>query len=249
MALSPVTVGSALAALAPFIEYLRPARSPYILVVIFGIIGLVSSAGLFHKRFWDRTEYYFLFVPLAIVLILLTIFSFMHKVQSGAGLSDEDVDEQLKFSRSICISSAILCLVFGCWRIAETLFDWIFYFHYFVCTVQITTFIVYSAARLKYEELVTSLNHFQIALVTSAYLVAATVCVGLVELAQGFEKSENDVFYVVRSVEVGDKTKELYYLNLFSLTALFFYGLWLWCQIYWIKRLAKIVKITVNPPE
>lgn len=246
MALSPVTVGSALAALAPFVEYLRPARSPYLLVVIFGVIGLVSSAGLFHERFWDRTEYYFLFVPLAIVLILLTVFSFMHKVQSGANLSDEDVDEQLKFSRSICISSAILCLVFGGWRVAETLLDWVFYFHYFVCTIQIVVFIVYSAARLRYEEFVTSLNHFQIALVTSAYLVAATVCVGLIEQARGFEE---DVFYVVRTLEVNEETKELTYLNLFSLTALFFYGLWLWCQIYWIKRLAKIVNITVNPPE
>ena len=246
MALSPVTVGSALAALAPFVEYLRPARSPYLLVVIFGIIGLVSSAGLFHERFWDRTEYYFLFVPLAIVLILLTVFSFMHRVQTGANLSDEDVDEQLKFSRSICISSAILCLVFGCWRVAVSLSDWVFYFHYIVCTVQIVSFTIYSAARLRYEELVTSLNHFQIALVTSAYLVAATVCVGLVEHARGFE---NDVFYVVRNVETGDVTSKLNYLNLFSLTALFFYGLWLWCQIYWIKRLAKIVNITVNPPE
>lgn len=246
MALSPVTVGSALAALAPFVEYLRPARSPYLLVVIFGIIGLVSSAGLFHERFQDRTEYYFLFVPLAIVLILLTVFSFIHKVKSGTSLSDEDVDEQLKFSRSICISSAILCLVFGCWRISATLPDWVFYFHYFVCTVQIATFIVYSAARLRYEELVTSLNHFQIALVTSAYLVAATVCVGLVAYAQGFDK---DVFYVVEKLEVDGATKISNYPNLFSLSALLFYGLWLWCQIYWIKRLAKIVKITVNPPE
>ena len=249
MALSPVTVGSALAALAPFVEYLRPARSPYLLVVIFGIIGLVSSAALFHERYWDRTEYYFLFIPLAIVLILLTVFSFVHKVQSGANLSDEDVDEQLKFSRSICISSAILCLVFGCWRISATLPDWVFYFHYFVCTVQIAAFIVYSAARLRYEELVTSLNHFQIALVTSAYLVAATVCIGLVELAWGFEENQKDVFYVFRSWDTEDGIKESQYLNLFSLTALFFYGLWLWCQIYWIKRLAKIVKITVNPPE
>lgn len=243
MALSPVlSAGTALAALAPFVEYLRPKRSPYLLVVFFGIAGVVLGSGLFQERFDDRHEFYLLFVPVAGVLLLLTFFSFMHSVLSGGDLPAEEVDEQLKFSRSICISMAIMCLVLGCWVASERLPDWVFYFHYAVCILQILVFVVYSAARLKYEEPASGLNNFQIALVTTLYLIAATICMGLINFGVW------DIISVFEVKVKGDGVSGSA-LNLYFLSSALFYVLWFWCQVYWLRRLIKIINISITPPS
>ena len=260
MALPPVGVGTALAAFAPFLEYFRPTRSPYLLVVLFGLGGLIAASWMFQSELSLRFEYFLLAIPIVVVLTVLTLFVFFHTTTASADLTSEQIDEQLKFSRSICISTGILCLVIGCWRAAtEPLENWIFNLHYIFCIIQIVAFVVYSAARLRYEEPSTSLNHFQIALVTASFLVAATICMSLIKASGLGGASYNGTFDIIANDShractssnwtVTNDRNYCTFDNLLSLSAIVCYSLWGWCQVYWVKRLTKIIKISVSPPH
>ena len=77
MVISSIGAGG-LAALAPLIEYFRPAKSPYLLAVVFGVASLVTLNVLFNKDLIPDKFFYWLFLslPVALVLGLLTFFFF-----------------------------------------------------------------------------------------------------------------------------------------------------------------------------
>lgn len=217
MAITPTTVGIA-ASLLPFFDYFRPARSPYLIVVLVGIIGLISASYLFQKQIdVDRGSYwYFAAIPSLSVLVLLTLFTFLHAPEQGQEV-EEDFDSQLRFSRSICISSALICLVIGSIEFAHQTNDTIFYLLVFSCVWQIVVFVLYAAARLKRSEPSTSLNHFQISLITASYLFAITASLVLMNPEKGY-------FTYLRNKE--------FVLNFLGVTSFLFWILWISCQIY-----------------
>lgn len=191
MPMTGASIGTALAALAPFFEFLRPTRSPYLLVVMFSVIGLLTLNVLFDSdavrgasKF--REYWYSLAAPIFLVIVLLTLFVFLHREREDDSEDERNLaDQHLKFSRSICISTAVICLVAGCWYALKQDITSAFFVQYIACMCQIAVFTIYAAARLSRREPIGQLNHFQIALVTSLYLLAATACLAFAASKHG----------------------------------------------------------------
>lgn len=229
MALTPTTAGVA-ASLLPFFDYFRPTKSPYLVVVIVGICGLVAIDFFFQTNYAKRSYWYFAAIPLIIVLIFLTLFVFLHNTEANNKDSEDSFESQLRFSRAICISSGLLCLIVGTWQFAGPKKEILFYVHYISCLWQIVTFVLYTATRLKKSEPKSGLNHFQISLVTASYLVGITACVHLVK---------GDAIFITFPYE------SMSHINFYGVSALVFWFLWTGCQVYWTIRLARTIRISV----
>ena len=250
MPISALAAGSALASLAPFFEFFRPTRSPYLLVVLFSVAGLLASNSLFDDTLSLWNFWYALAIPIVIVIVLLTVFVFLHSSSAEPQEEQDIADQHLKFSRSICISTAVLCLVLGCWYAAKA-DSAIFPLHYIVCICQVIVFTIYAAARLKRQEPPGSLNHFQVALVTSIYLVAMTVCLYFItDVKNGKCDKETDLSIFQTCVPNEDcKCSALKAPYFYTLTYFLFLLLWMWCQYYWIRRLVGMIRISIKEPE
>ena len=242
MPMTPVTMGSAFASLGPFFEFFRPTRSPYLLVVLFSVIGLLVLNFLFDIESRLYNYWYALAIPLFLVVGVLTIFVFLHRESLETADEERDVAEHhLKFARSICISIAIICFVGGCWFAVDQKSTSMFILHYVACICQIAVFTVYAAARLRRKEPAGLLNHFQVALVTSLYLMAATVCVVFIAMKQGESCGDVGRTSIFETCIRGEKLASFYAISYFV-----FLALWAWCQYYWISRLRQIIKISVH---
>ncbi|MCF6283163.1 MAG: hypothetical protein L3J28_13335 [Candidatus Polarisedimenticolaceae bacterium] len=102
--MSLATIGT-IAAIGPFIEYLRPSRSPYLLMVIFGTISLILTANFFQ----EHKEWLMLAMPQFLALMIFTAYAYYGK---NEGIEDNQ-EEQLRFSRAFSIISALMCLALG----------------------------------------------------------------------------------------------------------------------------------------
>ena len=227
--------------LIPFLEYFRPTKSPYLLMVLFGIIGLLVLDYLFGPRNYETFYWYWLAIPIAGVLIFVTSLMFRDKTKELES-KQEDGDEfeaQLKFSRSVCISTAILCLAVGGVKLSSGRSDFMFFFHFGACVCQLLVFLAFATARLRREEPRTSMNHVQIALVTSLFILGASTSISLSEL-----QVEVKTWNMVGNM-FWNETKDGYEMDLYVVTAACLYSLWGRCQCYWIKRLTEIVRISV----
>lgn len=242
MPMTPMTMGSAFASLGPFFEFFRPTRSPYLLVVLFSVISLLTSNILFEMKSRLYDYWYALAIPVFLILGVLTVFVFLHRESREAAEEERDIAEHhLKFSRAICISIAIMCFVGGCWFAVDQESISMFILHYISCICQIAVFTVYAAARLRRKEPAGVLNHFQVALVTSLYLIGATVCLVFIAMNQGDPCGDSGRTSIFETC-VGQKKLASFH----AISYFVFMALWGWCQYYWISRLRQIIKISVD---
>ena len=270
-------VGEGFSAISSFIKELVPLKSPHFLVVFIGIFGLISLNFWFSEKleffqfvagflinqeleefavyltylFPISTSSYFywifLSIPIALVLVVLAVFTIRHNSDS-VGTEDkglEDIRGQIKISQALCISSAVLCLVFGGIALVKDDSGLLFILHYLACLCQITLFLFFSMAPLEKEKLGALLNHYQIALVTASYLVGATICMSLINPGQTYswlllenyaenfiEIFTDDLSYIDDTGEVEERA-----LDRFAVTAIFFYAIWASYQCFWFKWL------------
>ena len=243
------------AILAPFFGFLNISKSPYLLVVLLGITGLIALNSWFgtsetikeiQQLPTDKFFYwFFLSIPIALVLVVLAVFTIRHNSDS-VGTEDkglEDIRGQIKISQALCISSAVLCLVFGGIALVKDDSGLLFILHYLACLCQITLFLFFSMAPLEKEKLGASLNHYQIALITASYLVGATICMSLInpENSDSWNISDRiteiiaDRHYEINSS--GNKVLIERTLDRFAVTATFFYAIWMSYQCFWFKWL------------
>ena len=122
-----------LAALGPFLEYLRPRHSPYLIMVTFGVVALVGAAWTLNEN--DR--WWLVATPVLIVLPVLIFFTFLSRDESG-DLDAEEFEGQLRFSRAMGLSIPMVSLSFGAIPIIEE--DMFFFTHIAVCGFQIFIF-------------------------------------------------------------------------------------------------------------
>lgn len=201
------------AALGTLFEYIRPSKSPYLIIIVTGCICLVSLA----RRIGDDSWVY-VSLPIFICLPVLTILSFFSKLSV-----EENIDEQLKFSRAVCLASAIICLVVGSIELEEN--KVLFWVNYHATLIQLIVFVLYIIIREIREETESQLNFFQFSLVTSTYLGVATFCMTKIKA--------NDDSIINNAGKIDD----------YFVCAMFFYAIWLVCQLYWARRVSKVVKI------
>lgn len=216
---------------ASVLDYFRPSKSPYLLVIVAGIGGVLFACSPFIKE----QRFFFIAVPIYVVLMILTHYSWISVDSEWEDQKKSEFEGQLKFSRAVCIICGVGCLVFSA---NNEITDDGFILIYMTSMFQVIVFVIYAAARVKVEEPATSVNYFQMALVTSAFLIGATYCV--------FEWTETRELPPTMEDEVQTESRTLPQHQKYILSALVFYMYWGWCQIFWLKRLAIIIDITIR---
>ncbi|MCP4254609.1 MAG: hypothetical protein GY775_14645 [Candidatus Scalindua sp.] len=216
----------ALAALGPFIEYLRPAKSPYLLMVIFGIVAIILTGKFFH----ESDKWLMLATPQFIALIVFFAFAYYGK-DKHTEIVQED---QLKFSRALSIAVALICLAFGAKEVEK--YDALFYIIYVICVFQLVIFSIYTAARLIQEENPSSFNFFQFSCITSAFLVGATFSIS--------ELTYTNESYMLINIGEDSSSKEI--VDPYFITSLVFCLLWSACQVFWVRRVVSLINISIS---
>jgi len=215
-----------IAAFGPFIEYLRPAKSPYLLMIIFGTVTSILTANIFKKE----DEWLMLAVPQFIALVAFFAFAYYGR----DGHTDIEQEEQLRFSRAVSIVAALMCLVLGSKSVGSK--DALFNLNYAVCIFQLGVFSIYAAARLFKEEKTSDFNFFQFSFITSVFLVGATFSTS--------NLGNSDGSYAFLSITENEATREI--IDPYFVTSLVLYLLWSACQIFWVKRIMSLVKISIT---
>ena len=232
--LSPVGVISGVASI---IDYFRPSKSPYLLVIVAGIGGIVLLCSEYFVR---SGRFYWIAIPIYIVLILLTHYSWRSVDSDWQDQKTSEAEGQLKFSRAVCIICGMGCLVFAAFHEVDEIE---FIVIYLTSLFQIAVFVVYAAARLRIEEPTTSTNYFQMALVTSAFLIGATYCIYKAAPSEHISSMENAT---ARFVQEMDTMYSLDANREYLISAIVFYACWAWCQGFWLKRLRDIIHISIS---
>lgn len=215
---------SAFSALAPVLDYLRPTKSPYLMMIIFGVVAAIKTA----DSFFAKEEWVMMLLPQFIALIIFTAFSFYSKEVFD---EEDNITDQLRFSRAITIATAVMCLAFGAPEVVGS--DYLFNVIYITCLFQLVVFLIYTAARVIKEEKVLDFNFFQFSIITSTFLIGATYCLTKVEIE---EKKPNYLYNLKEQVE---------HVDLNIIVAIILYSLWLVCIRFWVKRVLAVVRVKV----
>ncbi len=221
-----MAIMGSVAALGPFIEYLRPAKSPYLLMILFGTVSLNLTALFFQVS----DDWLMLAAPQFLALVVFSIFAYYGRDENP----DENQEDQLKFARAVGISTAVMCLAVGSKSVekAELLFNT----NYFACILQLGVFSIYAATRLVREEQSSEFNFFQFSLVTSVFLIGATYAISQIKIT--------DDSYTQIIIKNGDSS--ISKIDPFFVTSIVLYLLWSACQIFWIRRIISLINISVS---
>jgi hypothetical protein len=149
-------------------------------------------------------------------------------IDTANTLSKQEHEEQLRFSRSTCISVAVVALAFAGRAIAlngggdNQILN--FKLNVIICCIQISIFLVYNWALNRTGLPTTDHNYVQITLLTSAFLGDTSW-----NLAQATEKSE-----------AGSAHHQW--------TAYLVGLLWVICAVFWVAQLVrlKVVQIRID---
>ena len=265
MAISPFTQ---FAAVTRVMEYLRPDRSPFFVVIVTGIAGIMylCSQDILGITFYVAA------LPIVAVLTCLTGLCLIStqngnvggdKGEAAASLSPEElqeIDNQLRLSRSLGIMSGVFCLALGG---SDAVYELpfilggetfsmdvtlgVFCVIYVTSVVQILIFVVYAAIRVNRREPAPSSSNFvQIALVTSAFLVGAAICMYQADELTFIVRHEIKELTISEDGTKVNKSPEDG-INKFLLASIALYLHWLWCQVHWVKQLGKVVQISIRP--
>lgn len=252
MALSPL---SPLSSLSKMTDYFRPDKSPYLAVIATSITVLtyLCTQDNFELQFFVTAA------PVVIVLVCFTKFSLVSiEIEgSGRGLEAEKqrkIDQQLKLSRSVGIMCGVLCLAIGGTNTVYEIFLvgkfsldvdlGAFAIILVFSTVHILIFVLFSAIHVIKREPTPSSAFVHMALITSAFLVGATICMysaDELKFIMEYEVkeliSDNNGIRTVNTNEVA--------MNKFLLTSIVLYLHWIWCQVHWVKQLCGIVQVSI----
>ncbi len=167
-------LGTTFASTLPFLKYLRPANSPFLIIVFVGIIAITNSGQLNI----NEVSSYFFYIPIYIVLISTTLMSFAYKPADADILLKQDSEEYnekiaetdnlFKFSRSVGLSASIVSL-YLLFYIKPSGF--IFILTYIFIAINLIVFSVYLFFRTIQEESPSKSGVFQIAFLTAGFLV------------------------------------------------------------------------------
>ena len=272
----PLTKFSAtLGWISSILDIFKPTSSPHLVVILFGIAGLITlnlwfgvlpiynitaSNGELTFKFEvassqnsislrNEFDYWFvLAVPVATVLYIFTTLTLTQKTNIPARKNGEESERQIKFAYATCISSAVLCLVFGGANLLKDGSKELFFFLYLACIGQIVLFLIYNAVHSTKYELEMKLKHSQIAIVTASLFIGATICMTFINPVP----IEKFLLLSPPSIENFSKFFGKIFLdndgNLgpFTVTAVFFYLLWARYLKFWIQGLFQILKGSNN---
>jgi len=149
-------------------SYFSPSRSPYYAMTVTCVVALCAVIS------FDNAAWVAAFIPIAIVLLFLSALT----MKAGRfQFSKEEYNDQLKFARSLSVTTAIVCIVFLVLNESNPLgygpvtggpapetctgdnpcdlvLRWTITIVYFLCLVQIALFLAYAFVFGHFDELV-----------------------------------------------------------------------------------------------
>jgi hypothetical protein len=212
-------IAGTLGYLPTILKYLNPARSPFytVMVVATFLICYCHRLLVGEGEHISPSQFFALAAPIVAVLALGLYVSF----KADYELSPEEHKEQIRFTRSFCISVGLICIVwvghsFPLGTVEGGM-------AYFSCLAQLLVFLVYTVLRFKTEEPPTRSNLIQLGLITGAFMVGFAYCLQV--------KREHP--------------PAVYFLQL-PPAFWILYVAWLICIYRWIKHFISIVQINVS---
>jgi hypothetical protein len=176
--------------LAPFLDYFRPTKSPYLVVAFVSILVIslrLSNGGIDDL---DRPDF---FLPIYAILAVIVGLSLLlnlkpktaaasdngEKSQPTTGLElvnnakyENDLDSVFKFSRALCLAAgAVMLYVYQMVPRVDSIYTTIVYW---TIIIQMITFLAYMTFRQFRGEDLTNAGLFQVAFITAAFFVGST---------------------------------------------------------------------------
>lgn len=224
----PALVGSTVSYAQTVLRYFSPDKSPYYSIIAFGCLALTYWGG-------DPSPvWFFVAFPVYAVLLMFLLFSLNDRPK----MTVVEYTEQLRFARSLSISTGLLCLVYGGRELAsESQFQRSpFWIVYAACLLQVAMFAIYAYARSKKEEPpapYSNRNFVQFSLITSTFLSFGSYCMAQYTVQDGAPHK------VLTALQ-----KEHYFQ-----VGLALYALWLVCACLWIKHIGTLITFKLVIPD
>lgn len=112
----------------------------------------------------------------------------------------------------------------------------LFNINYFACIFQLSVFSIYAATRLFKEESSSNFNFFQFSFITSVFRIGATFAISQIDFT--------DESYMYLEINESGSSKKI--LDPFFATSIMLYLLWSACQVFWVRRITSLIKISVT---
>ena len=256
-------ISSAIGAILPFLNYLRPSKSPYLLISLVVAIILVSYEQNYGAELFNIMAR----LPVYFILIFIVFMSFRFVPEEIVHLREErdeekikeiesEIESQYKFSRSIIISCSLIAiyLIFSR-KNFNNLMSLLFYTS---ILINLLIFIGYMFLRNIKEESPAKYAIFQISFMMSTFIIASALIVGNI----GFQ--DGSIIYAFNSLEIPTGRNSLLMQtadlglpvegaaqalsgqidwNFFDFLLLWIS--WMFYMVFWMIRLRKIVQFTV----
>lgn len=189
----------------PFLDYLRPTKSPYLVVIFVAVVVLSIKVGSSKPADLDRPDFFvpiFLMIAITVALSLLFRRKAAEEVPTGATTTEtlpgdttgqisnakyeNDLDGVFKFSRALCLAAAAVMLyVYVDKKLSDNLFVQI---SYAMILVQMATFLTYMTFRHFKDEDLSNMNIFQVAFITAVFFAGSTYIATKIDMgAEGIE--------------------------------------------------------------
>ncbi|PTM61655.1 hypothetical protein [Phreatobacter oligotrophus] len=163
-------------------DFFKPNRSPYLLSSLFIVICLLLA--IENPKF-PPTKHFMLIIPSFFLIIILNVLSFYFTpiIPDSDSKETNDIDAQLKLSRSASLSSGIVC-IYVILRLSDPI-----ELHtgvaYLACLIHCAVFLSYTIFRNIQEENMRNISYFQISFMTSLFLVCFVTSAGNLKSLDG----------------------------------------------------------------
>jgi hypothetical protein len=203
------------------LKYLNPVRSPfYTVMVVATFLICYCHRHLIGEDATLTPHQFFAFSAPIVAVMGLGLYVSL-KPRAEDELKPKEHKEQIRFTRSFCISVGLICIVWVGQNFQLLTVEG--GVSYYSCLTQIIVFTVYTILRLGKDEPPTRSNLIQLGLITGAFMLGFSYCLQLKPVVP----------------------QPIYLLNL---PAAFWilYVAWLICIYKWIKHFVSIVQINVT---
>lgn len=175
-----------------FIDYLRPTKSPYLVVILSAVcvvcfkVGITpSDSNLKILSTSERLDIPGFFLPIFFIIFAMVPLSLIHRNKTDSKVEEvaeatsianskyeNDLDGVFKFSRALCLAiAAIMLSVFYNSPLAD---NWYSTIGYWIIMIQLTTFLCYMAFKHFAGEDVSNIGLFQISFITAVLFAGCT---------------------------------------------------------------------------
>ncbi len=209
-------------------QHIVPSRAPFLLITVSGVVSvtMVTTHSPLSTKYWIVLS-----LPLLLTIAASVFFAYKSipvAIPKDKDDAREDFQNQLRFSRSICLATPLLCLGVFTISLADPEKEAIqFWTNHLTCVLQVVVFLIYIAIRSIREEPESSTSKFnfaQFAMLTSAMLISAAY-----NLYQTHGGAPGSAPLIRR-----------YFLSI-SL-----YVIWASCLLFWMDRVRRIFEINVS---